>query len=175
MSRPDSNAYDIDAIYARQVDVIYRVCFSYAKNTADTEDCVSETFMKLIKTKPIFNDTEHERAWLIRTATNVCKNYLKHWSRKNINIDECEGRLPTYDNVSETVESSEILAAVRALPERLVTPVYLFYYEGYSSARIAETLGKPDSTIRGYLREAKILLREVLQDYDYNREGALLS
>jgi len=172
MSRPDNANYPINIIYERQVDVIYRVCLSYAKNKADAEDCVSDTFMKLINAKPNFNGLEHERAWLIRTATNICKNYLKHWQRKALNIDEQAHNLQSYDNISDTAEGSDVLDAVRSLPERLISPVYLFYYEGYTSAQIAKTLGKPDSTIRGYLREAKILLKEVLKDY--NREGALL-
>jgi RNA polymerase sigma-70 factor (ECF subfamily) len=174
MSRPDNSTYQTDEIYARQVDVIYRVCLSYAKNKSDAEDCVSETFMKLIKTRPIFNDTEHERAWLIRTATNICKNHLKHWSRKSVSIDEYDGILTAADNLHDNTESSDILQAVHNLPDRMKTPVYLFYYEGYSSAEIAETLNIPDSTVRSYLHQARGLLKEVLYKYDYTREGALL-
>jgi RNA polymerase sigma-70 factor (ECF subfamily) len=165
--RPDGEprkTNDIDEIYARQVDVVYRVCLSYAKNKADTEDCVSDTFMNLIKANPVFADLEHERAWLIRTAANVCKNYLTHWTRKNLNIDDHESELPAYDNIHDSTESSDVLQAVRGLPEKLKIPVYLFYYEGYTSAEIAEMLNKPDSTIRGHLRDAKILLKSKLKE-----------
>jgi RNA polymerase sigma-70 factor (ECF subfamily) len=126
--------------------------------------------MNLIKTKPYFNNREHERAWLIRAAANVCKNYINQRSRKNLSLEDCEYNIPSYDNIQKTTENSEILQAVRDLPERLVTPVYLYYYEGYTSSEIAETLNKPDATIRGYLREARILLKETLKEY--NREGA---
>ena len=34
-------------IYNRHVDTFYRVCFSFMKNAADTEDMVQETFLKL--------------------------------------------------------------------------------------------------------------------------------
>ncbi|MCL2036457.1 MAG: RNA polymerase sigma factor [Oscillospiraceae bacterium] len=157
---------EVNEIYQRQVDVIYRVCLSYAKNKSDAEDCVSETFVKLIKAKPQFNDHEHERAWLIRTATNTCKNLLKHWSRKSLNIDDCEDSLPTYDDLQQNTEKSDILDAVRNLPENLRVPVYLYYYEGYKSAEIAEILDKPHSTVRGYLSRARELLRTTLTDYN---------
>jgi RNA polymerase sigma-70 factor (ECF subfamily) len=119
--------------------------------------------MKLIKSQPHFNDTEHEKAWLIRTATNVCKNYLKHWSRKNVNLDECEDMVSVCDNLRGDTEDSDILSAVRELPETLKTAVYLYFYEGYNSVEIAEMLNKPDSTIRSYLKKAKVILKQKLQ------------
>lgn len=82
---------EIAEIYARHVDTVYRVCFAYLKNSADTEDMVQSTFLKLIEYKGQFNDEEHEKAWLIVTSTNMCKNLLKHWWRKRADIDECCG------------------------------------------------------------------------------------
>ena len=174
---PNDKTNQINEIYQRQVDTVYRVCISYCKNIPDTEDCVSDTFMKLIKHNPAFNDIEHEKAWLIRTATNICKNRLKHWSRQNVHIEECEGHSQTTYTVSydENLEKSEILDAVRNLPEKLRIVVYLYYYEGYNSVEIAKTLKKPESTVRKHLKDARLLLKDILRDYDYNeREEALL-
>ena len=36
---------EITEIYNRQVDTVYRICFSFMKNTQDTEDMVQETFL----------------------------------------------------------------------------------------------------------------------------------
>ena len=33
-------------IYNRHVDTVYRVCFSFMKNAADTEDMMQEIFLK---------------------------------------------------------------------------------------------------------------------------------
>lgn len=57
-------------IYNRHVDTVYRVCFSFMKNAADTEDMVQETFLKLISCGKNFTSEEHEKAWLIVTASN---------------------------------------------------------------------------------------------------------
>ena len=38
------------ATYNRQVDTVYRVCYSFMKNKADTEDMVQETFLRLRST-----------------------------------------------------------------------------------------------------------------------------
>ena len=61
---------EIMEIYERHVKTIYRVCFNYMKNKADTEDAVQNTFVKLINCDRQFQNDEQEKAWLIVTATN---------------------------------------------------------------------------------------------------------
>ncbi len=68
---------EIGEIFNRQVDTVYRICFSFVKNAADTEDMVQETFLRLLSRKVIFQSEEHEKAWLIVTASNLCKDFLK--------------------------------------------------------------------------------------------------
>ena len=45
---------EIAEIYERQVDTVYRVCFSFMKNASDAEDMVQETFLKLISCEKQF-------------------------------------------------------------------------------------------------------------------------
>ncbi len=68
---------DIKDIYERHFVTVYRVCFMYLRNVQDTEDAVHNTFMKLIEKQKQFESTEHEKAWLIRVSSNVCKNMLR--------------------------------------------------------------------------------------------------
>ena len=150
---------EITELYARHKNTVYRVCFAYLKNPADTEDAVSETFFRLIKSAPAFESAEHEKAWLIRTASNVCKNQLKHWWRRREDIERI------YDLPDrERIETNDVLEAVLALPNRYKAAVYLYYYEGYTGAEIAGILKKPQSTIRNHLREARAILKERLGD-----------
>ena len=59
---------EVGEIYNRHVNSIYRICFTYMKNKADTEDAVQNTFVKLLKYSGEFQNEEHEKAWLIVTA-----------------------------------------------------------------------------------------------------------
>ena len=52
-----------------------------------------------------------------------------------------------------------MLEAVRALPNKYKTPVYLYYYEEYSTAEIAKILRCPQSTVRNWLSRARKLLK----------------
>jgi len=51
---------DIAAIYHRYVDTVYRICFSFMKNAADTEDMVQNTFLKIIANGREFASENHE-------------------------------------------------------------------------------------------------------------------
>ena len=155
---------EIAEIYKRHSKTVYRVCFAYMKNPADTEDAVQDTFFQLIRSAPAFESEEHEKAWLIRTATNVCKNALRHWWRRRENIEDFHD-LPS----SDTVEMDSVLQAVMELPEKYKTLVYLYYYEGYTGVEISRILKKPQSTVRNYLHDARAILKERLGD-DFDEE-----
>ena len=155
---------EIAEIYTRHSKTVYRVCFAYMKNPADTEDAVQDTFFQLIKSGPAFESEEHEKAWLIRTASNICKDVLRHWWRRRENIEDFHDlRSP------EETETDDVFRAVMGLPDRYKAVVYLYYYEGYTSVEIAGILKKPQSTVRYYLHNARAILKERLGD-DFNEE-----
>lgn len=151
---------EIERIYHKYNNMIYRICFAYMKNVPEAEDMVSDTFVQLIKKAPYFENAEHEKAWLIRVATNLCKNALKHWQTKCVHMDGMEDMSGNEMHIDETME------AIRNLPDKYKTVVYLFYYEGYKSEEIAKILKKPSSTIRNHLREARSILRERLGEIE---------
>jgi DNA-directed RNA polymerase specialized sigma24 family protein len=45
---------ELQQIYDRHVDTVYRVCFMFMKNRHDTEDMVQNTFIRLMKDKTVF-------------------------------------------------------------------------------------------------------------------------
>lgn len=147
---------EITELYQRHVDTVYRVCYSYMKNRADTEDMVQDTFIKLISSGVCFQSTEHEKAWLIVTASNLCKNALRHWWRRRENIDDYTD-LGREDSPPDTV-----MEAITKLPVIYKDAVYLYYYEGYTTPEIADMLNCSQSTIRNRLMRARNLLKTIL-------------
>ena len=107
----------LEQLYYRHVDTVYRVCYSYMKNPAETEDAVQDTFIKLMRKDPHLVDPRHEKAWLIRTAGNVCKDTLRRHRRRDTPLeDDLPIPAPANDNT--------VLQAVLALPEQHKTAVY---------------------------------------------------
>ena len=148
---------EIAEIYNRRVKSVYRACLTYMKTKADTEDMVQSTFINLINYGGSFQSEEHEKAWLIRAAINLCKNNLKHWWRKRENVDD-------YENLSNEhgFEIDNVFQEVMSLASRYKDVIYLYYYEGYKTSEIADMLNKSSSTIRNHLHEARQILRERL-------------
>lgn len=60
----------------------------------------------------------------------------------------------------EPVDTGEIL---RGLPEKYREVLYLYYYEGYSTAEVAELLDRNESTVRTQMQKGRERLRCLLQ------------
>ena len=150
---------NIEDMYERHYDMIYRVSFSYLKNSEDTKDVISEIFLKLLQKNISFKNAEHEKAWFLRTAINLCKDCLKSWRRRNENIDD-------YMNLSgeNPFTANETVKLIMGLPERYRDVIYLYYYEGYTSEEISKILSKPHPTVRYHLQEARKYLKGVLEN-----------
>ena len=154
---------DLEDIYQRHVDMLYRVAYSFMKNGADAEDMVQETFLRLMRSGTVFESAQHEKAWLLRVAVNASKNRLgSAWCRRTEAIDEsCP--------CPEDEDLSFVWDAVRELPPSYREPIHLFYHEGCSTEEIASILQTRPSTIRSRLTRARAMLRDRLKEaYDFD-------
>lgn len=165
-------------IYEREFNTVWHICLSYMSNKAESEDALQETFLRLMKfcnRKPdAFNDPDIEvknkkiRAWLIRTAGNVCKDQLKSWWRKREAYDETQhsGKVNEY-------EHDYMLELIRKLPDKYKIPVYMYYYLGYDTGEIAGMLQISHGTLRSRLSRARSKLKDELVNGDMLEKGGL--
>lgn len=137
---------------------VKRICFIHLKNEADTEDISQTVFLKYAMNDTVFENKAHEKAWIIRVTINACKDLLKSFFRKHtVSLDTYVEQEGVMDEAQ-----SEVLEAVLALPEKYRRVVYLYYYEGYPAAEIADILRINVNTVYTHLTRAKILLRKEL-------------
>ena len=91
---------EITQLYETYVDMVYRLCSTILKKRFDSEDAVQNTFIKLMHhTKP-FDSTEHEKACLIVTATNICKDTLRRAGRREEPL-ELQAEIPAPDDTNQ--------------------------------------------------------------------------
>lgn len=148
---------DLETAYRLYRDMLFRIAIVYMKNTYDAEDCVQDAFIRLMQyTKP-FDSEEHRKAWLIVVVSNICKDRFRAKSSQDVSYDELEPFLA--ETRSTSPRQNELLDLVLKLPQRLITPVYMHYYEGYKTGEIAEVLERNPSTVRNQLAEARKLLK----------------
>jgi len=98
---------ELSQIYYRHVKTVYRVCYLYMKNQYDAEDMVQKAFIRLMRDGTVFQSEEHEKAWLIRTATNLCKDYFRSWWSRRIGLEEITD--VAVDDPIKIVEIAKIL------------------------------------------------------------------
>jgi len=150
---------EVTRVYEKFVDTVYRVCFMLLKNVPETEDATQNVFIKFMRHKKDFNSDEHIKAWLIVAARNESLNMLKHWFRsKRVHTDD----IADLEYVEE--DSRELLDMVLSLETKLRLPIYLYYYEGYSTAEISEILKTKHSTVRTYMKKGREKLRIILEE-----------
>lgn len=141
-------------------NAVLRLAYTYVHNMDDAQDILQDTLIQLIRTNPEFVDMEHEKAWLLRVAANLSKNRIVYNKRRA--SDELRDDLVQ----EEREDLAFVWDAVLKLKENHRAAVHLFYYEGYTTAEIAEILGRRESTVRSDLRRGRIHLRKILEDMD---------
>ena len=151
---------EITTIYDRHVNTVYRVCFSLMGNRSDAEDAVQTVFLKLMKDTVKFTDHEHEKAWLITTAQNQCRDIHRQWWRKKVVMIDT-----TVEAIRvEPEEPSVMLETIMKLPMKLRLVLFLYYYEGYKVHEISDMLRININTVKTHLRNAKKRLKMEIGD-----------
>ena len=152
---------EILELYDKYYEMVWRICLVRFGNSHDAYDSAQETFVRLMNYGKSFHNEEHEKAWLIRTAVNYCKDVLKSSRRKNEICLESEEPIEA-EAIAEGY--TDVYEAMMDLPEQYRIVLYLYYYEGYSLKEIAAMLKTNASTLRSRFAKAKELMIGYLQD-----------
>lgn len=149
-------------LYQRRFGMVYQICLVLMKNVPDAEDAAQTVFRRVMERDTPFRDPEHEKAWLIVTARNECRDQLKHWWRR------CREDASALDAlVWEEPEDGLVWDQVAALPDKHRLVLYLHYYQGYTTDEIAQMLGDNPSTVRSRLVQARKKLKLRLEAEGY--------
>lgn len=152
---------DAQEALARYGDMLFRICFVLLRQRQDAEDAVQETLLRYLRKAPRFESEQHEKAWLIRVATNVCKNTLRFRSRyETVDSEEFA------DFTELSSDDGEILGALCSLPYIYRVVLQLYYVEGYKTAEIARILHISLSAVKKRLEKGRKLLKQAYTKED---------
>lgn len=159
---PSLTRQEAERLVNTYADLILRLSYTYLSHTHDAQDICQTVFLKLIERRPAFASSEHEKAWIIRTTINACKDHLKsHWRKTTVPIEAAQ-HVP-----APAAEPGSILASVNLLPPKYRAVIYLHYYEGYTAPEIAHLLGRLPSTVNTQLRRGREQLKTLLEKEGY--------
>jgi len=164
MSRGACSREELAGLYERRFSMVYQICLVLMKSIPDAEDAAQTVFRKVMERTEPFRDPEHEKAWLIVTARNECRNQLKHWWRTRRAGEELLDSLAW-----EQPRDGEIWEQVAGLPEPQRLVLYLHYYQGYTTGEISDMLRENHSTVRSRLGQARKKLKLKLEEEGYGQ------
>lgn len=148
---------DIELTMHTYGNMLFRLCLITLGNASDAQDVVQETLIKYMLKAPVFMDESHKKAWLLRVATNQCKDILRVRKRHPvINVDEIK------EFANEKADSG-ILEALMMLPEKYRMVLTLYYVEELSVKSIAMMIGRTPSAVKMRLQKGRGLLLETYQ------------
>lgn len=147
-------------------DDIQKVCYIYLADRTQAEDALQETFLKAWKNMTAYErkGIANDKAWLMRIAVNICKDYHRTgWFRhidKRADMDSLLAGRAGHD--VQASADHELAMDICRLPEKFKQVILLYYYQEMNIREVAHALGIPSSTVQRRLKKAETMLKSVL-------------
>jgi len=132
---------------------------------ADADDAVADGLSRALSRLDQLSDPSAVEAWMIRCAVRAAVDLSRHRQRQSPTgsveaLRQCV--LPSVESAADTaltvLDRGAVAMVLRDLPpdDRLL--LQLRYHAGFSVRQIAETLGRPDGTVRRQCAEARSMI-----------------
>jgi RNA polymerase sigma-70 factor (ECF subfamily) len=160
-----------DEVVARFQRPLFNFAWRYLQNTADAEDVVVESFVRLYQARERLRGDTNLSAWLFTAVSNLCHNRYRWRSRHpetSLERVASPGEVPPSaaeapDRALETSEATVALqAAIENLPHDQRTAILLHHYEHLSYREIGAIVGCSERGVETRLYRARQALRTAL-------------
>jgi RNA polymerase sigma-70 factor, ECF subfamily len=146
---------------------IFRLCCALLRDRAQAEDVTQESLVRIWKALDRYDERAALSTWIYAISRNRCLSALeRRRTLESLADSEVAAAVEQVaaPDAEPPAEQSELLRElVATLPERLRRTLLLFYYEGRSTAEVAQMLGCPEGTVKTHLFRARAALAEQLR------------
>jgi len=162
---------DIDA-FTLIVETYYPRSLRFARamlhDTDEAEDVVQETFVRLYRALPRYEDRQRFESWLFQILGNCCRTANTASQRRtarSVSDDELLARVPAAESASAAFDhewDESVRRALADLPEHNREIFLLHYVEGFSYDEIEAMTGIGQSALKMRVKRASDALRASL-------------
>jgi RNA polymerase sigma-70 factor (ECF subfamily) len=164
-------------IFLSELARLKRTVAGMGLGVSDAEDVLQDVSIKALNRAPKCRTAQEATRWLIKVTVNHCIMEHRRRQRFRRQADEILKRraeagtnVARPDNEAIAGEELEIVReTLQELDNSLLTVMVLKYFNNLKSGEIGEILGLKDSTVRGLLRQGRMILAKRLTERGVRR------
>lgn len=143
-------------------EVYYYCCYCTGSREA-AYDCTQETFLKLIRYLPTYQERQKFKGYLFSIARNVCNDYFRSQRPVSYTEDLLLEPADTRDFTEERELSWLLHGALSDLPKAQRDVIVLKYYHGFKLREIAGLLSISMAAAKSRLRQGMQKMKKALE------------
>jgi RNA polymerase sigma-70 factor, ECF subfamily len=132
---------------------------AFCRDVDVADDAAQEAFARAYSRWSRVRKTSFPEAWVMTTALNLTKRHFRRRSREARATNDASVPGPSGDR-------TDLLVALRLLPERQREAVVLHYLGDIPIYGVAEAMGVSQGTVKAHLNKARSALRAPLEIRD---------
>ena len=160
-----------EEIYDRHSRAVYGLVLRILQQAGTAEEVVQDVFLQLWRNAGQYDIRRGPFApWLMAVARNRALDHLRLKSERQRRRENQSEELPPVIAVpqfeqalDEKRRAERVRALIGSLNSQQKRAIELAYFEGLSHSEIAETLKEPLGTVKSWIRNALLRLKEELQ------------
>jgi RNA polymerase sigma-70 factor, ECF subfamily len=162
-------------LYNRHARIVYSVVLRILRHVATAEEVVQEVFLQVWRSSRQYDASRGPFIpWLLTLARNRALDHLRLKSERQRRLEEQPddqvGGLPQiaiapqYEQaLDEKRRAERVRSLMASLPPQQRRAIELAYFAGLSHSEIAAALKEPLGTVKSWIRNALLKLKEELQ------------
>jgi len=157
-------------VFSAERGRLKRIVAGMGLNASDGEDVLQDVSIQVLKQAGAFESRQNCVRWLIKVTVNRC--LMEHRSRKTFHRQareilrrrqETKGAAKAAVEKAIVAEELEMVReSLREMDDSLLAPMVLQYFCDLNSTEVGQVLGLNPSTVRGRLREGRMILAKRL-------------
>ncbi len=167
--RKDVSAFE--QLYERHSRIVYSLVLRILRQGTTAEEVVQDVFLQLWRNSARYDLSRPFVPWLLTLARNRALDHLRLKSERQRRREEQTEEFPQIATAAPEYEKAldekrraeRVRSLMSSLPAAQKKAIELAYFEGLSHSEIAASLHEPLGTVKSWIRNGLLRLKEGLQ------------
>jgi RNA polymerase sigma-70 factor (sigma-E family) len=154
----------VTQLYSNHYRSLVRLAGLLVRDVQTAEEVVQDCFIAMHDGWHRLRDEDKALSYLKQAVVNRSRSVLRHRSVMDRNAPKPAPDMPSAEQGAiAQLERTEVIAALRALPDRQRQALVLRYYADLSEAKIAEMMGISKGAVKSHTARGMSSLRAILE------------